>query len=344
MEGKVALEEHFSTELNNSYWNASGEEGRNGRLYAQDIERRLLDPAACVREMDRAGIELCILSLTSPGVQSVQDPFKAAELARSTNDYAASVIEQYPGRFSAFAAVALQDPAGAADELERAVTKLGLKGALINGYSNLGENETVQYLDEEPVRPFWKRAAKLKVPVYLHPREPLPSQTRSIQGYPELNGSAWAFTYETSSHALRLILSGLFDDYPELQVILGHLGEGLPYILPRMQHRLDEQREGEKGARAKHRASAYFANNFWLTTSGHFHTSQFLEALEQTGRDRILFSVDYPYEQMDVAARWFDEMQIPRELKQQVGRENAHRLFDLKLQPSGGFQAAGFAS
>ncbi|MGI4756038.1 MAG: amidohydrolase family protein [Janthinobacterium lividum] len=344
MEGKIALEEHFSTALNNQYWNAGGEEGRNGVLYAQDIERRLLDPAACVREMDRAGIELCILSLTSPGVQSVEDPVKAAELARSANDYAAGLIQQFPGRFAAFAAIALQDPVGAADELERAVTSLGLKGALVNGYSNFGKNETVQYLDELPVRPFWERVARLNVPVYLHPREPLPSQTRSIQGYPELNGSAWAFTYETSSHALRLILSGLFDDLPGLQIILGHLGEGLPYVLPRMQHRLDQQREGDKGARAKRRASAYFAQNFWLTTSGHFHTSQFLEAMEQIGRDRILFSVDYPYEQMDVAARWFDEMQIPRDLKQQVGRENAERLFGLALQQPANTKAAGFAS
>ena len=143
----------------------------------------------------------------------------------------------------------------------------------------------MQYLDEEPVRPFWQSAAKLKVRVYLHPREPLSSQTRSIQCYPELNGSAWAFTYETASHALRLILSGLFDEYPGLQVILSHLGESLPYVLPRMQHRLDEQREGSKGARAKRRASAYFASNFWLTTSCHFHTNQFLEALDQIGRN-----------------------------------------------------------
>ena len=344
MEGKIALEEHFSTALNNQYWNATGEETRNGKEYAHDIERRLLDPAACVREMDRAGIELCILSLTSPGVQSVQDPAKAAELARSANDYAAQVIRDYPGRFAAFAAVALQNPAGAADELERAITELGLKGALINGYSNLGDNEQVQYLDEAPVRPFWQRVAQLKVPIYLHPREPLPSQTRSIQGYPELIGSAWAFTYETASHALRLILSGLFDDFPALQIILGHLGEGLPYVLPRMQHRLDEQREGDQGTRAKYRASAYFARNFWLTTSGHFHTRPFLEALDQIGRDRILFSVDYPYEQMDVAGRWFDELQIPRALKQQVGRENAQRLFNLTLQPAPNVQAAGFAS
>ncbi len=344
MEGKIALEEHFSTELNNRNWDAAGEEGRNGKAYSEDIERRLLDPEACVREMDRAGIELCVMSLTSPGVQSVQDPDQALALARSANDYAASFIKRFPDRFSAFAAVPLQDPKEAALELERAVTQLGLKGVLVNGYTNTGPAEQVQYLDEDAVRPFWEKVAQLNVPVYLHPREPLPSQRRSIDGYPELIGSAWAFTYETASHALRLILSGLFDEFSGVQVILGHLGEGLPFVLPRMQHRLDEQRDGQRGNRAKRRVSAYFAQNFWLTTSGHFHTSQFLEAMEQIGQERMLFSVDYPYEQMDAAARWFDELQIPRDLKQQVGRENARKLLQLDLAPAGNAMAAGFAS
>jgi gamma-resorcylate decarboxylase len=190
MDGKVAIEEHFSTELNNKYWDAKGEEGRNGRDYTRDIERRLLDPDLCLREMDRAGIEFCVMSLTSPGVQSVVDAMQAIELARSVNDYAAGLAKRHPSRLSAFAAVPLQDAQAAADELERAVSDLGLKGALINGYSNVGSGEEVQYLDEEPVRAFWERVAKLNVPVYLHPREPLPSQTRAIKGYPELGGSA----------------------------------------------------------------------------------------------------------------------------------------------------------
>jgi predicted TIM-barrel fold metal-dependent hydrolase len=272
MDGKVALEEHFSTELNNSYWDAQGEESRNGKEYARDIERRLLDAELCLREMDWAGIEYTILSLTSPGVQSVVDPKKAAEFARSSNEYADAIVKRYPDRFSAFAAVALQNPKGAAEELEHAVSEHRFKGALINGYSNVGPNESVQYLDDEPVLEFWEKVAKFGVPVYLHPREPLPSQTRNIDGYPELVGSAWAFTYETASHAIRLMLSGLFDRFPNIQIILGHLGEGLPYILPRLQHRLDEQRDGTRGSKAKHRPSYYFANNFWLTTSGHYHT------------------------------------------------------------------------
>ena len=344
MEGKIALEEHFSTELNNRYWNAKGEEDRNGRDYAQDVERRLLDAEACIREMDRAGIELCVMSLTSPGVQSVVDPKLAAEFARDSNDHAHALVQRYPGRLAAFAAVALQDPQGAADELERAVTELGLKGALINGYSNVGDGESVQYLDEEPVRPFWESVAKLDVPVYLHPREPLPSQMRSIQGYPELGGSAWAFGYETASHAVRLMLSGIFDEHPNIQVVLGHLGEGLPYLLPRLQHRMDEQREGVKGSRAKRRASYYLSNNFWITTSGHFHTKPLLEAIEQVGLDRIMFSVDYPYEQMDVAGRWFDDLRMDNAAKLQIGRANAARLFSLDLPTLPERAAAGFAA
>jgi predicted TIM-barrel fold metal-dependent hydrolase len=344
MDGKVALEEHFSTEMNNRHWNAKGEEDRNGRAYTQDIERRLLDPELCIAEMDRAGIELCILSLTSPGAQSVVDKREAADLARSANDYAHSLINRCPGRLAAFAAVSLRDPSAAAQELERAVTQLGLKGALINGYTNIGPDESVQYLNEAPLDEFWECVTRLNVPIYLHPREPLPSQTRSIRGYPELGGSAWAFAYETSSHAIRLMLSGLFDRYPTLQVILGHLGEGLPFILPRMQHRIDEQREGQKGSKARRRPSYYFANNFYITTSGHFHTKPFLEAIEQIGVQRVLFSVDYPYEQMDSGARWFDDMRLDDETKLRVGRTNADRLFALKLPELPVGAAAGFGS
>lgn len=188
------------------------------------------------------------------------------------------------------------------------------------------------YLDKEPMLEFWDQVAKLGVPVYLHPREPLPSQTRAIRGYPELLGSAWAFTYETASHAIRLMLSGLFDVYPNLQIVLGHLGESLLYLLPRMQHRLDEQHEGEKGAKAKHRASYYFALNFWLTTSGQFHTGPLIEAIDQVGHERVLFSVDHPYEQMDVAGRWFDELQLPSAMKIKVGQENANKLLGLGLK------------
>ena len=281
--------------------------------------------------MDLAGIEFCILSLTSPGVQGITDADQALQVARAANNYAAKLSQQHPDRFSAFAAVPFQRPADAVAELQRSIGELNLKGVLVNGYTNIGLDETVQYLDAPQLNEFWSTLEGLNVPLYLHPREPLPSQTRSIQGYPELGGSAWAFTYETSSHVLRLVLSGLFDQFPRLRLIVGHLGEGLPFILPRLQHRLDEQYEGSRGSKALHRPSYYFAQNIWLTTSGHHHTKPLMNAVEQMGEDRILFSVDYPYEQMGLAARWFDELQIPQRLKAKIGRENAAKMFALKL-------------
>lgn len=344
MDGKVILEEHFSTALNNKNWDAKGEEGRNGKAYAQDVERRLVDGKLCVEEMDRAGVEFCVLSLTSPGVQSASDRSLAAEIARTANDYAHSLIERYPKRLSSFAAVSLLDASGAAKELERGVRQLGFKGALINGYTNIGANEQVQYLDEAPLEEFWAAVEELQVPLYLHPREPLPSQMRCIRGYPELGGSAWAFAYETASHAIRLMLSGLFDRHPNVQVVLGHLGEGLPFMLPRLQHRLDEQRYGEKGAKCLRRPSYYFARNFYITTSGHFHTAPMLEAAEMIGVDRVMFSTDYPYEQMDSGSRWFDDVRLPFDAKYKIGRANANRLFRLGLDESAGENAYGFAS
>ena len=218
------------------------------------------------------------------------------------------IIQRHPDRFSGFAALAVQDPRSAAEELQRCVEKLGFKGALINGYSDIGPGESVQYLDDERVRELWDRVAKLDVPIYLHPREPLQSQTRSIEGHPGLVGSAWGFGYETASHAMRLMLSDVFDVYPKLQVILGHLGEGLPFLLPRLQRRLHEQRYGMKGARAKHRPSDYFRNNFRITTSGHFHRKALLSAIEDVGVECLLFSIDYSFEQMNGGAEWFDDL------------------------------------
>lgn len=344
MDGKITLEEHFSTPLNNRLWDSTGESGRNGPDYAADVDRRLLDPKACVAEMDRTGVEMSIMSLTSPGVQGVADPAKSLELAREANAYAARIIKDFPGRLSSFAAVSLHDAKVAADELEWAVTELGLKGALINGYSDLGPDGNVRYLDAPELRPFWERVSKLGVPVYLHPREPLPSQRRAMQDYPELIGSAWGFGYETATHAVRLMLSGLFDEYPNLAIILGHLGEGLPFLLPRLQHRIDEQRYGAKGNRAIHRPSHYFARNFWLTTSGHFHTPQLKAAIEQIGVEHVMYSVDYPYEQMDTAARWFDELEIDPETKLKIGRTNANDLFSLNLDPVPSSSVIGFSS
>lgn len=330
MQGKIALEEHVSTDENNKLWDASGEAARNGKAYMEDVERRLLDTEKRLDDMDRCGIETTILSLTSPGAQSIPDRAQAVDFARRTNDLIAErYIAPHGGRFHGFATVALQDPRAAADELERAVRQLGMKGALINGYTNIGDDDTVLYLDVEPVREFWERAARLDVPVYLHPREPLQSQRRIYEGYSSLVGSAWGFAHETSTHAVRLMLSGLFDAYPNLTIILGHLGEGLPQLLPRLEWRLQKQKDGEGLGRARKTPGEYFRNNFYLTTSGHFHTKSLQNAIAELGSDRLMFSVDYPYESMEPAATWFDGALLSETDRSKIGRENAKRLFRL---------------
>ncbi|MFJ5901285.1 amidohydrolase family protein [Streptomyces sp. NPDC093064] len=258
------------------------------------------------------------------------DKDRATEVARETNDtIRRSFVDAHPSRLAFFASVALQDPEAAAEELERAVRDLGAKGALINGYTNIGDADTARYLDEPANLPFWDKVAQLGVPVYLHPREPLPAVQRPYQGYESLVGSAWGFGHETATHAVRLMLSGLFDTYPDIQIVLGHLGEGLPFLLPRLEHRLHKQREGAGLGAAKRRVSEYFSENFVLTTSGHFHTRALYDTIGEIGSDRVLFSVDYPYESMAEGAAWFDNSLLCHNDRIKIGRTNAERIFGL---------------
>jgi gamma-resorcylate decarboxylase len=166
------------------------------------------------------------------------------------------------------------------------------------------------------------------VPVYLHPRIPLPNQRRIYQGYDGILGSAWGFGCETSTHAVRLILSGLFDQLPNLNVILGHCGEGLPFTLPRLEHRLRHQAPGSHG---KHKLppTAYLRKNFFLTTSGVFRSQTLLDTILEVGADRVLFSVDSPYESMDELSPWFDTCPISDNDRQKIGRDNSFKLFKL---------------
>lgn len=192
MQGKIALEEHFLLPSTPTpTWPSSVNPATNALdpTYFQDVHRRLVDASLRIEEMDRCGIELMVLWLNQPGVQGIPEAAKAIETARRVNDELAErFVGAYPRRFAGFAAIPLQDVGAAGDELERAVTQLGFKGALINGYSNIVEGDAVQYLDEAPVWGFWERIAALNVPVYLHPREPL--ERRIYQGYPALVGSA----------------------------------------------------------------------------------------------------------------------------------------------------------
>lgn len=328
---KIALEEHFSTPQNSQLWNDAGEAARNGQSYTDFVVDRLWDDNQdYLDELNRLGIEKAVMSLTSPGVQGINGAKTAVDLAQHSNDEAYEhYIKANPDRFNFFAAVALQDPEAAAAEAERAVKELGAKGILINGYTNMGDVNTARYLDDPSLDIFWKKISELDVPVYLHPREPMPASTQIYQGYEELIGSAWGFTQETAVHAIRLIMSGLFDRYPNLTVVLGHLGEGLSQTLPRTEHRLYRQRNGVVNGKNQRPLTSYLHTNFMCTTSGHFNTDDFKSAIAAFGPDRVMFSVDYPYEDNSDAANWFDQLALPTDLKEKIAYGNAKNLLNL---------------
>ena len=326
MKGKIALEEHFAlTETLGD----SQRYARGGGL--STLEERLLDVGdRRLAEMDRHGIGFAIVSLNAPAVQAIPDLKHAVDIARRANDALAAAVARNPTRFAAFAALPMQDPEGAAAELTRAVKTLGFKGALVNGFSQVDDPNRVVYYDDPAYLPFWARVEELDVPFYLHPREPLAAREPIYDGHPWFTGPVWAFGAETAMHALRLMGSGLFDRYPRLQIILGHLGEGLPYSIWRLDHCLSRT---PRGIPAKRTMTEYLRENFHLTTSGHYRTSSLTAAIAETGVDRILFSVDYPFEQTEEATSWFDGLDISEADRQKMGRTNAERLFKLVPRP-----------
>ncbi len=339
MKGKIALEEHFAIPetLQDSAGFVPGS-------YWTELSARLLDiQNRRLREMDRHGIEMMLLSLNAPAVQAIPDRKHAIEIAQRANDYLAAEVAKRPDRFQAFAALPLQDPDAAARELTRCITELGFKGALVNGFSQAGDGSEMLYYDLPMFRPFWAQVERLGVPFYLHPRNPLPQHAKIYAGHEWLMGPTWAFGQETAVHALRLMGSGLFDDHPNLTIVLGHMGEGLPISMWRIDHR-NAWVTAPKKHPAKHPIAHYFHNNFYITTSGNFRTQSLIDSMLELGSDRILFSVDWPFENVDHAANWFDNATISEADRVKIGRDNANRLFGLGLETSSFIPASSTAS
>jgi len=316
---KIALEEHFSIPetVDSSYAAHRGADVL--RLIAEIGPDR-------IAEMDRGGVETCIISLVAPGIQGIPSASQAINVSRHANDYLAENIAKYPKRLKGFAALPLQDPQAASQELTRCIKELGFCGALVNGFSQIGEADTAVYYDLPQYRPFWATVEQLGVPLYLHPREPLPTRRQAYEGHQWLVSSAWGLGAETSIHALRLMGSGLFDEYPKLRVILGHLGECVPFGIWRVDHRIVKT-----GVRpqAKLPISRYLRENFYITTSGNFRTQALTDVITEVGADRVLYSVDYPFEDMGDAAEWFDHAAISEADRLKIARTNAQQLFRL---------------
>jgi gamma-resorcylate decarboxylase len=322
MQGKIALEEHFAIPetLEDSH-------GYFPERVWQEVKSRVMDiQDRRLREMDAQGIEMMLLSLNAPAVQAIPDKARAAEIARIANDYLAEEVRKRPDRFQGLAALAMQDPEGAARELERCVKEFGFRGALVNGFSQIGDGTA--YYDMPQYRPFWAMVERLDVPFYLHPRNPLPRDAKIYEGHSWLLGTIWAFGHETAVHALRLMGSGLFDAYPRVQIILGHMGENLPFALWRVDN-ANAWIANRHTYPAKRRMRDYFRDNFHVTTSGNFHTPALLNTMLEVGADRIMFSTDWPFENIDHAAIWFDACPISENDRLKIGRTNARRLFKL---------------
>ena len=324
MIGKIGLEEHFAMPetLQDSAGFVPGE-------YWKELSKRLLDiHEGRLREMDENGMEMMILSLNAPAVQAISSAQKANEVAMRANDFLAEQVARRPTRFQAFAALPLQDADMATLEMERCVKQLGFKGALVNGFSQVDNAENCVYYDAPQFSSFWANVEKLDVPFYLHPRNPIASWAQIYDGHPWLLGPTWAFGQETAVHALRLMASGLFDRHPKLQIILGHMGEGLPYSMWRIDNR-NAWVKLPKTYPAKKTFGEYFQNNFHITTSGNFRTQTLIDAMLEIGADRILFSTDWPFENVDHAAHWFDAASISEADRIKIGRTNAGKLFKL---------------
>jgi 2,3-dihydroxybenzoate decarboxylase len=222
----------------------------------------------------------------------------------------------------------MQTPDLAARELERCVRELGFCGALVNGFSQVSGSESGVYYDLKAYWPFWGEVERLDVPFYLHPRNPLPKDAAIYDGHRWLMGPTWAFAQETAVHALRLMGSGLFDAYPRLNIIIGHMGEGLPYSMWRIDNR-NKWMSAQNRYPAKRKIADYFRENFHITTSGNFRTQTLIDAMLEIGADRILFSTDWPFENIDHASDWFDAAPIAEGDRQKIGRDNARALFKL---------------
>lgn len=320
MAGKIALEEHFVTP---ALERCIAPVGWSPSAWQVVIDELTDIEGARLERMDANGIERAVLSLGSDGIQGITDAGEAIVVAREANDALADAVARRPDRFSGFAALPMQDPAAAATELRRAVHKLGFVGALVNGFSSLGDD--VAYYDQPEYEEFWGTVEELGLPFYLHPRNPLPGHVRALEGRPELMGATWAFAVETGTHALRLIVGGLFDRHPGLKVVLGHQGEMLPFAIARLQQRLAHV----AGVELQRPPRTVLAENFWVTVSGNYHTPSLVGVLLELGAERVLFAADYPFEDMAHASTWFDALAISAADRDKIARTNAVRLLGL---------------
>jgi 5-carboxyvanillate decarboxylase len=289
---------------------------------AKAVHKRLLDVGAeRIAHMDATGIDVQVLSITSPGVQ-VFDAATGAALARHSNDVLVDAIAKYPTRLAGLAAIAPQDPSTAVAELTRVAKLPGIKGYIINSHTH-GE-----YLDLQKYWPIVEAAESLDLPLYLHPREPSPSMLGPFADY-GLYFAGWGFAAETGLHAMRIIMCGVLDRFPKLKIVLGHMGEGIPFWLQRIDNRYQLQVRLGAVRKMPRLPSEYFLENFVITTSGVCFAPALKLSIEVLGAERVLFAADYPYESVEESVAFMDGVDVPEDVRAQIYWKNAARVFRL---------------
>ena len=310
----IAIEEHyFDSEIVEHFGESEKRPGLRHRLEDLGTGR--------IKDMDEGGIDVQVLSHAAPATHLL-DAEIAVPLARRANDRLHATVRSNPSRFAAFATLPASDPRAAADELERAVTKLGMKGAMIHGLTK------GLFIDDKRFWPIFERAAKLDVPIYVHPAKPHPAVIEAYykdyaDEFPQITNAAWGFTVETATQGVRLVLSGVFDAYPDLKIILGHLGEGLPFLLWRIDAML---------ARSGNRKIAFreiFCEHFYITTSGNFSDPAMLCTIMEMGVDRLLFAVDWPYVENRPGTEWMERIALSASDKAKILSGNAKTLLKM---------------
>jgi len=313
----IAIEEHYwDDELAANF--TGPEAGKTGL-----IESRLRSLGGDrIADMDAAGVDLCVLSHGAPSGQKLPADI-AVPLVRRVNDRLAAAMREHPTRFAAFAALPTAAPEAAADELERCV-EMGFKGAMLHGMTD-GE-----FLDLPKYWPIYARAEKLDVPIYFHPAYPHPAVVDAyykdyLRDYPMLARPAWGYTVDAGTQGVRLVLSGVFERHPDLKVILGHLGESIPFQLWRLDAAFNRPGQGKSIAFRE-----IFTRNFWITTSGFFSTPALLCCILEMGVERILFAVDWPFvAQSRPGVEWMERLSLCAGDKAKILGENARRLLKL---------------
>jgi 5-carboxyvanillate decarboxylase len=330
----IAVEEHFASRR---YLEAAAKlavwpgdelemQAARGAFGSPAIREKLSDLEIRLAEMDESGTDLAVLSLGPPGVQPYEPVAAARSLVEQANDEMAEIVRRRPDRFAALGAVAPQDVEHAAAEIERIMGPLGLSGIMICSHTQ------GMYLDDASFEPLLAAAEANGAPIYLHPRMPSAAMNGPFRDYGML-AAVWGYQADAGTHAVRLILSGAFDRHPDLKVILGHLGEGLPLWMQRLDNRYayayasGAKEFGMVGLELT--PSEYLLRNFAVTTSGMEDPAAFAFCLERVGEDNVMFAIDYPYEDSTIATEFLHAADLDQSQRAKISHGNAERLFGL---------------